>query len=46
MTRDLINKLQGDYPELALKLNLQAVQSINNLTNAVDLEDIGYEFMT
>lgn len=32
MIRECLAKLQGDYPELALRLNLQSVQAINNLT--------------
>lgn len=46
MVRDLLGKIQGDYPELSLRLNLQAVQAINGLTNITNLEDIAYEFMT
>ncbi len=38
--------LQSSYPELTLRLNLQAAQAINNLHNGFDLEDIAYEFMT
>lgn len=46
MVRELLGKIQGDYPELSLRLNLQAVQAINGLTNITNLEDIAYEFMT
>lgn len=38
--------IHSQFPELTLRLNLQAVQAINNLTGAMDLEDIAYEFMT
>lgn len=38
--------IQAAYPELTLRLNLQAVQAINNLHSIADLEDIAYEFMT
>lgn len=43
---DNLNKLQSDYPELTLRLDLQTVQAINTLQGQVDLEDIAYEFMT
>ena len=43
---ELISALQGDYPELALKLNLQAVQAVNNIRSVSELEDLAYEFMS
>ena len=43
---ELIAALQGDYPELALRLNLQAVQAVNNIRSVGDLEDLAYEFMS
>ena len=46
MIRELLCKIQSDFPELALRLNLQAVQAINGLTNVLNLEDIAYEFMS
>jgi hypothetical protein len=38
--------IQSTYPDLTLRLNLQAVQAVNSLTNTVDLEDLAYEYMT
>ena len=38
--------ISATYPELTLRLNLQAVQAVNNFNNTVDLEDMAYEFMT
>lgn len=43
---ELLQMIHSQFPELTLRLNLQAVQAINNLMNSLDLEDIAYEFMT
>ena len=43
---ELLALISATYPELTLRLNLQAVQAVNNLNNTVDLEDMAYEFMT
>ena len=43
---ELLVLIQSSYPEMTLRLNLQAVQSINNLTTNIDLEDQAYEFMS
>ena len=43
---EMINALQAHYPEQALRLNLQAAQAINNLTQVTELEDQAYEFMS
>lgn len=45
---DLLNLIQATYPELTLRLNLQAVQAVNNLNQneQQELEDLAYEFMT
>jgi vacuolar protein sorting-associated protein 35 len=43
---ELIGALQSDYPDMALKLNLQAVQAVNNISSVSELEDLAYEFMT
>jgi vacuolar protein sorting-associated protein 35 len=43
---ELISALQSDYPELALRLNLQAVQAVNNIRSVSELEDLAYEFMS
>lgn len=42
----MLQQIQSHYPEVALRLNLQAVQAVNNLENVNDLEDLGYEFMS
>ena len=43
---ELINVLQPHYPELSLRLHLQAVQSINMLQSVTELEDQAYEFIS
>lgn len=43
---ELLALIQSSYPELALRLNLQAVQAINNLKVNTDLEEMCYEFMS
>lgn len=43
---EIINALQSQYPEQALRLNLQAAQAINNLSQVTELEDQAYEFMS
>ena len=43
---ELVGALQSDYPDMALKLNLQAVQAVNNISSVSELEDLAYEFMT
>ena len=43
---ELLALIQSSYPEVTLRLNLQAVQAINNLTIQTDLEEIAYEFMS
>lgn len=43
---EIINALQPQYPEMALRLNLQAAQAINNLASVTELEDQAYEFMS
>ena len=42
----MINTLQSQHPEQALRLNLQACQAINNLSEVSALEDQAYEFMS
>ena len=42
----MINTLQPQHPEQALRLNLQAAQAINNLQTVAELEDQAYEFMS
>jgi flagellar biosynthesis/type III secretory pathway protein FliH len=36
---EIIEALKDNNPELALRLNLQAVQAINNVNNPTELED-------
>lgn len=43
---ELLAQIQSSFPELALRLNLQAVQAINNLSLNSDLEEMAYEFMS
>ena len=43
---EIINVLQAQFPEQALRLNLQAAQAINNLSSVTELEDQAYEFMS
>ena len=43
---EIINALQSQFPEQALRLNLQAAQAINNLSQVTELEDQAYEFMS
>jgi len=48
MINELLNLIAPHYPELSIRLNLQACQAINNLIQQEqnELEDLAYEFMS
>jgi len=48
MITELLNMIQPHFPEMALRLNLQASQAINGLIQEeqTELEDLAYEFMS
>ena len=41
---ELIQLIQSQYPDLSLRLYLQASESINRIQNWQDLEELAYEF--
>ena len=43
---EIIESLKDNNPEIALRLNLQAVQAINNVSSPSELEDQAYDFMS
>jgi len=48
MITELLNMIQPHFPEMTLRLNLQASQAINGLIqeDQTELEDLAYEFMS
>lgn len=43
---ELIQLVQQQYPELTLRLYLQATEAINRIPNYQELEELAYEFMS
>lgn len=43
---ELLGMITSSYPEITLRLFLQAAQVINNIDNNTDLEDLAYDFIS
>jgi len=44
LVHELIQLIQTQYPDLSLRLYLQATEAINRIPNFSDLEELAYEF--